>query len=69
MLCNDIPGLKYTVEYNRFGYCCNINSIDSICNALERIFDEYVQLSRNAKDYYAAVDMEDIVLELVGGNS
>ncbi len=68
MLCNDIPGLKYTVEYNHFGYCCDINSIDSICGALERIFDEYVQLSRNAKDYYATVDMEDIVLELAGGN-
>lgn len=67
MLCNDIPGLKYTVEYNQFGYCCDINSIDSICDALKRIFKEYEQLSRNAKDYYITVDMENIVLDLVGG--
>lgn len=30
MLCNDIPGLKYTVESSDMGYCCDINDTDDI---------------------------------------
>ena len=65
MLCNDIPGLKYTVEYNKFGLCCNENSIDSICNALKRICDNYQKFSENAFNYYKTVDIEKDILQVI----
>ncbi len=30
MLCNDIPGLRYTVEAYRMGRCCDIGSVEDI---------------------------------------
>lgn len=65
MLCNDIPGLKYTVEYNEIGYCCDINSVDSICNTLNKIYDEFEQLSAEAKKYYETVNVEKSILDVV----
>ncbi len=61
VLCNDIPGLKYSVEMNHFGYCCDINSTASICNYLDLIDKNYNQLSFNAKQYYSSIDINKIV--------
>lgn len=66
MICNDIPGLKYTVEYNNLGYCCDVNSIDSICDALNNIYDHYEELSENALDFYKTVDVKRDILKLIG---
>lgn len=67
MICNDIPGLKFTVEYNRIGYCCDINSVDSICDTLLRIDHEYRELSQRAKQYYDTVDVEKEIVKVVRG--
>lgn len=65
MICNDIPGLKYTVEFNNFGYCCNVNSVDSICESLNKIYDHYEELSMKAYDYYKTTDIKTEILRLV----
>lgn len=65
MICNDIPGLKYTVEYNNFGFCCDINSVESICGALNRIDERYEELSENARGFYETVDIREEILKLV----
>lgn len=65
MICNDIPGLKYTVEYNGFGYCCDEDSVDSICTALNQIYDNYNKLSENALKYYETVDIEADILKVM----
>ncbi len=65
MLCNDIPGLKFTVEYNNFGCCCNINSIEDITNKIEYINLHYKMMNRNAADYYNSVNVMDLVDQVI----
>lgn len=65
MICNDIPGLKYTVEYNKFGYCCDINSVESISENLERIYNEYDELSSNAYKFYETVDIKKKIMRFI----
>lgn len=65
MICNDIPGLRFTVEYNKIGLCCDLNSIDSVCNALMRIYKEYDEFSQNASEYYKTVDIGKEIVRLV----
>jgi glycosyltransferase involved in cell wall biosynthesis len=65
MLCNDIPGLKYTVEYYRTGYCCDINSVNDIKEKLNNIYYNYEEFSKNAKTYYESIDVEKLVLDLL----
>lgn len=65
MICNDIPGLKYTVEYNGLGYCCDINSVECICDTLNKISDHYELLSEKAHSYYKTVDIEADILRVV----
>lgn len=66
MICNDIPGLKFAVEYNKCGFCCDIDSVDSISDALLRIYNDYDELSRNAKQYYHTADVNEAILKTVG---
>ena len=65
MICNDIPGLKYTVEYNKMGYCCDINSVDDICRKLEQIYNHYSILSKNASLYYLKVNIEKDICKVL----
>lgn len=65
MLCNNIPGLKYTVEYSKLGYCCDINSVNDIKEKLNNIYCNYEQFSRNAKAYYKSINVEKLVLDLL----
>lgn len=65
MICNDIPGLKFTVEYNGFGFCCNINSVEDICEKLINIYNNYDKLSEKASHYYETVDVENDILSIV----
>lgn len=65
MLCNDIPGLKYTVEYNGFGYCCNINNIKDIKEKLEIMYESYDDMSIKAKEYYCSVDIEMVINQII----
>ena len=65
MLCNDIPGLKYTVEYGGFGYCCDINSTESIISVLNKINDNYGELSKNAYKFYETIDIEKTILNVI----
>lgn len=65
MICNDIPGLKFTVEYNHMGLCCDINSEESITKALREICDRYEEFSGNAYKFYDSVDISKKILNFV----
>lgn len=65
MICNNIPGLKFTVEYNKCGYCCDIDSVDDICKTLNKIYNNYEELSKNAIKYYNTIDIENDILKVV----
>lgn len=48
MLCNDIPGLKYTVEYSEAGICVDENNTKAIIEAIQQIDMNYNKYSNNA---------------------
>ena len=65
MICNDIPGLKYTVEYNGFGYCCDIENVDDIAEKLDLICDNFEELSKNAVEYYYGADIGAMITKIL----
>lgn len=65
MLCNDIPGLKYTVEHYRAGLCTDFNSVGSVKDTMDRIFTDYQEYSANAETFYNSVDLDSIIKNIV----
>ena len=65
MICNDIPGLKYNIEYNGIGYCCDIDSVDDIESKLLQIRDNYNFLSQNALEYYNSINVDTLILDIL----
>ena len=61
MLCNDNPGLKYTVEHYGMGICAEDMRADTIKKCLERICNEASSMSDAANRYYDAEDVEAAV--------
>lgn len=61
MICNDIPGLKFTVEYNNIGCCFDINDVKDIKEKLELIEQEYEVMSQQAKKYYESINVSNII--------
>ena len=65
MICNDIPGLKYSVEYNGFGYCCDIDDVNDISEKLNKICENYGELSEKATEYYHGTDVVQLIRGIV----
>lgn len=65
MICNDIPGLKYSVEYNGMGVCCNVEYISDIENKLEQIIENHDKMSDNAKNYYKNVNLKESIRKVI----
>ncbi|MBQ7298868.1 MAG: hypothetical protein IJW77_03405 [Clostridia bacterium] len=58
MLCNDNPGLKFTVEYNGMGVCVQDLSIDEITKVLQKIEKHSSEMSEAALRYYEEESVE-----------
>lgn len=52
MIGNNIPGLKYTIEYNRMGYCVNNLNIDEIEKAIKDIECTYLEKTKNSRLFF-----------------
>lgn len=63
MLCNDNPGLKFTVEYYGMGVCVTALTVDSIKTALSKIDTNNATMSEAANRYY---DMEAVEQAVIG---
>ena len=61
MLCNDNPGLKTQVEFNRIGVCLSDLNEKGVIDALQIIDNNYSELSHNAENYYKATDLNRIL--------
>ena len=51
MIGNDIPGLRYTIEYNRMGVCVQEMNTESFAKAIKNIADNYELYSKNAIEF------------------
>lgn len=62
MLCNDNPGLKYTVEYSGMGICVPELTVSEITAALKRIDANTEAMGEAAKRYYDSESVEQAVI-------
>lgn len=58
MLCNDNPGLKFTVEYKGMGVCVSDLSVNEIIKALQKIEQHSFEMSEAALQYYKEESVE-----------
>lgn len=62
MLCNDIPGLKYSVEYNGMGVCIPELTTPHIAAALKQIDANAETMREAANRYFDAESVEQAVI-------
>lgn len=63
MIGNDIPGLKYTVEYSGSGICVEKMTKEKIKEAILRIDADYECYKKNSLAFYNSVDIRKIIEE------
>lgn len=61
MLCNDIPGLKYTIEHSGAGICVNEHDTEDIKNAIRYISNNRELYRKNAKVFFESVNNREII--------
>lgn len=65
ILANDIPGLYYTVEYNKCGYCVDLDDVEDITNKLQMCMDNYKELSNHAIGFFDSVNVNSIIKDIL----
>ncbi len=61
MIGNDIPGLKYTIEYNFMGDCFKHFNENEIIKSIKNCEINYKEYSKNAGKFYLESDCQNIV--------
>jgi len=65
MICQDVPGLRYTVGVAEAGLCVDTNSVDAIIAGVRAIAAEYQHFSRNATEFYDSVDTKATISRIL----
>lgn len=65
MLCNDIPGLRYTVGESDAGICVETINRESVVAAARMLIDKYEEYSKNAIAFFESVDTVQIVKDIL----
>lgn len=65
MIGNDIPGLRYTISYNKMGECIEDFNKDLIKEAIQKIENDYASYSKSAIEFYKNVDNEKIIKGII----
>lgn len=65
VLCNDIPGLYYTIGKSKAGVCIDFNNISEIKNGIEKIEKNYDEYSNNANKFYADIDINECYKKII----
>lgn len=61
MIGNNIPGLKYTIDFNNMGVCIDAIDTENIKRALENIASNYDKYATNAKAFYESDNKEEVI--------
>lgn len=61
MIGNDIPGLKYTIEYNKMGVCVPKLDTESFLGAIQKIAENYDTYSNNAINFNLSDNKAEVV--------
>jgi len=65
ILCQDLPGLRFTVGVAGAGECVNTRRPEEVVAGISRIEDHYQQYSERAKGFYEATDTQELLLRLL----
>ena len=65
ILCNDVPGLRYTVGSSGAGICLEDISKETVCSAARKLMSEYDTYSTNATRFFESVDMVKLVRKIL----
>lgn len=65
MICNEIPGLQYTVEANKCGICTDTDDAEAIVNAIKDIDAHYDTYSQNATKMFDDVNLLQLVEDVI----
>lgn len=65
MIGNDIPGLKYTIEYNNMGKCFKSLEPNEIVQSIKEIEQNYSTYHENSKRFYEQTDTEKNINKVV----
>lgn len=65
MLCNDIPGLRYTVGLAGAGVCVEELTRKTVVSAAKALFENYESYSVNATHFFDSVDTVSIVKKIL----
>lgn len=63
MIGNNIPGLKYTIEYSGSGICVDKMSKEKIKEAILKIDADYENYRNNALTFYNSIDIKKIIID------
>lgn len=63
MLGNDIPGLRYTIEYNHMGKCVKSFDSKTIMDAIRNISENYQEFSENALSFNKSDNKTEVIRE------
>ncbi|KPK44573.1 MAG: hypothetical protein AMK72_11925 [Planctomycetes bacterium SM23_25] len=67
MLCQDVPGLRFTVGASGAGVCVSLAVANEIVEGLLRIDRDYEDYSRRASEFYESVDTLSLLREAIRG--
>ena len=65
LICNDIPGLKYTIEQSHAGVCLDDITKETVSLAVQKILSSYQEYSDNAQKFFDAVDLATEVKKIL----
>lgn len=65
MIGTNVLGLKNPFEKFNIGICCNSLSPESIVSAIQRIEENYREMSNNCHEFYNSVDLDSIITSII----
>lgn len=65
LLCNDIPGLYYSVGISGAGECLSRFDVEAVKDSCKRIFDDYESYQARAVSFFEAVDLKQRVTDVL----
>ncbi len=65
IMCNNIPGLRYTVETYNCGICVDFENKHEIIKGLKYYLENHSEMSKNANLFYEHINIKNLIIDIV----
>ncbi|MBN2474004.1 MAG: hypothetical protein JXB62_05320 [Pirellulales bacterium] len=65
MLCQDLPGLRFTIGASGAGVCTSMDGPRQVVDAVDRIENDYAGFSRRATEFYESIDNASVIAQVI----